>query len=500
MAAESMDASRALAGGGYGLPPPFWKPNWRADYTYSSGSSSSAGTSLTTPSSYYSSTSGGSSSPQGIRAPLDVTCRDAQDPGKKLISSSSFEEELCSVADDGDPCATTSFVQFAGRWTRALTEIAGSTRDTLLAAHDVMLRLSVPEEQQEPRRPVHSHVQSARFAQASILKMLPFVDDVVAVAAAGGVGFAPAAAPAEKLRPLIAVREALSRASQDIRLSSCSTPSAEAKSITDEVACLLSSEQGKLDEAIWNTMEQTRTRLLKASTTEQDDGSWPWGSQTPPQGSPSPAIHKVTRAIVSYINLLASTDASAAVAYQVADQAALLHRYVPKIDSVSPLGSLIMETASCLEEKLAEISRSWFPEQSLRFLFLINNSYFICQELSPAPVLGSHVAALARKVDCYIETYLQVSWAPVLSCLYIARPLCLGRYCSPAMFEAEFQKTYSAQKLWKVPDPKLRRRLRVAVVEKVVSGFAKYLEYSHVSPSRITPQDLVDMLQELFEG
>jgi hypothetical protein len=46
----------------------------------------------------------------------------------------------------------------------------------------------------------------------------------------------------------------------------------------------------------------------------------------------------------------------------------------------------------------------------------------------------------------------------------------------------------------------LRRRIRVAVIEKVVSNFSKYLEYNNISPSRITPQELMDMLQELFEG
>jgi hypothetical protein len=85
-------------------------------------------------------------------------------------------------------------------------------------------------------------------------------------------------APADKLLPLIGVREAVSRASQDIRLS-----------------FLLSTKEAKLDEAIWNTMEEVRTRLL-----EDDDSSW-WGTTT--QGTQSPDIHKVTRAIVSYIRL-----------------------------------------------------------------------------------------------------------------------------------------------------------------------------------------------------
>ncbi|XP_066372642.1 uncharacterized protein [Miscanthus floridulus] len=199
---------------------------------------------------------------------------------------------------------------------------------------------------------------------------------------------------------------------------------------TDEMASLVSYKQGELDEAIWNMMEETsRTRL-----TEDDDGSWR-GVQTP-QGS-SPDIHELTRAMVSYIVLLSTNWATA---HQLVKEAAQLRGYVPSFDKLSP--TLVME---------------------------------------------SHMAGLARKIENYIETYLQVSWAPVLSCLYNSTPLCMGRYSSPAKFESEFQKTYNAQKFWKVPDPKLRRRLRVAVIDKVISSFEKYLEYSGISPSRITP-------------
>jgi hypothetical protein len=77
------------------------------------------------------------------------------------------------------------------------------------------------------------------------------------------------------------------------------------------------------------------------------------------------------------------------------------------------------ETVSSLEQKLSEKARS-FPDQSMRFLFLINNSHFIWQQLYPtaASILEPHMSGLARKVDNYIETYLQMAWAPVLSCLY----------------------------------------------------------------------------------
>ncbi|CAL5040574.1 unnamed protein product [Urochloa decumbens] len=513
-------SSRALAGAGAGagygwVQQPPWKPNWRVDYCYSScsrGSSSytsTPGTARSTPSSY-TNTSGGSliitPSPQSSHG-LDLSCRDGGEGSKQSLEYIKCLLQEFSVANGDvsvleswlseimgvrrqigavDDASATSLLYLAGSWIRALTGITESVRNMFVTD---MLGNILEEE-----RP--SHINSARFAETCISKMLPFVDALVVapcfretITTSSSeivlVGDGAPAAPAEKLRPLIGVREAVSRASQDIRLSCCSTSSEEAKRITDEMAHLLLTKEAKLDEAIWNAMEEVRTRLLS---------SW-WGSQAC-HGSSD--IHKATRAIVSYICLLSN---HCPTLHQIVDQAAQLREYAPKIDNISPLTSLMMETVSCLEEKLAENSRS-FTDPSLGFLFLVNNSYFIWQQLYPTTsALESQLSNLTRKIDNYIETYLQMSWAPVLSCLYNSTPLCLGRiYSSPAKFESEFQKTYAAQKLWKVPDPKLRRRLRVAVTEKVVSSFTKYLEYNNISPLRITPQDLMDMLQELFEG
>ncbi|KAL6603338.1 hypothetical protein ACP70R_043699 [Stipagrostis hirtigluma subsp. patula] len=91
-----------------------------------------------------------------------------------------------------------------------------------------------------------------------------------------------------------------------------------------------------------------------------------------------------------------------------------------------------------------------------------------------------------------------------LSCLHDNGPaslcLSLGRFYSPLLkFESEFQKTYSAQKLWKVPDPNLRRKLRQAIIEKVTSGLTEHLEDNNITTPGFTPQELEEMLQELFE-
>jgi hypothetical protein len=69
------------------------------------------------------------------------------------------------------------------------------------------------------------------------------------------------------------------------------------------------------------------------------------------------------------------------------------------------------------------------------------------------------------------------------------------------MFESEFQKTYTTQKLWKVPDPELRNRLRGAIIDEVIPSYTRYLadDYGN-GPLKFSPLNLEEMLQELFEG
>jgi hypothetical protein len=121
-------------------------------------------------------------------------------------------------------------MQFAGSWIRALTGITDFVRNTFLTG---MFITDVPEED----RPV-SLVNSARFAETCILKMLPFVDALLGAPYDSHTSSSceivlvvtdRAPAPADKLLPLIGVREAVSKASQDIRLSFCYTSSEEAK-------------------------------------------------------------------------------------------------------------------------------------------------------------------------------------------------------------------------------------------------------------------------------
>ncbi|CAL4982365.1 unnamed protein product [Urochloa decumbens] len=378
---------------------------------------------------------------------------------------------VLDLADD--PSAGTSLLRtqpqrnsLTEKWIRALTLLEGRFVE---GEHDAP-----------------APVLFARFVEAAVLKMLPFVDALLLASADPDAATDTAdatngaQAPSErKLQTLMDVRDAVFRTSVEMEAQ---------RSSGELVLSLLSAKKQGLDEVVWNTMEEVRTSILNNN---DDDNEW--GIQTR-QGSPD--ICKVTRSLVTYIKCLT-------VDYwrlnSIVRTAAKLGNHVPPDNKTDPVYTLMVDTVSSLQVSLAKRSES-FPNHSLRFLFLINNTHFIWQQLHSLHRIKYHVATLTPKIEDYIQNYLQVSWEPVLSCLHNDTPRCFRTNSALPKFDSKFQKIYTAQKLWKVPDPKLRTRLRKAIVEKVVPGLTRYLEDNNVTNPGVTSQEREEMLLELFEG
>ena len=81
-------------------------------------------------------------------------------------------------------------------------------------------------------------------------------------------------------------------------------------------------------------------------------------------------------------------------------------------------------------------------------------------------------------------------------------PSCFGKNYTPLpKFESKFQKMYTTQKLWKVPDHRLRNWLRRAIIDKAIPCYTRYLADGYGNtPLKFSPSNLQEMLQELFEG
>jgi exocyst complex protein 7 len=69
-------------------------------------------------------------------------------------------------------------------------------------------------------------------------------------------------------------------------------------------------------------------------------------------------------------------------------------------------------------------------------------------------------------------------------------------------FTTAFQSVYDIQKHWKIPDPRLRDKLRASISKKIVPSYSEYLKKHRKADRsiRMTAKDLEDLLEEMFEG
>ncbi|CAD6338242.1 unnamed protein product [Miscanthus lutarioriparius] len=351
------------------------------------------------------------------------------DVGWVLHLAGTHESSWCVVTSHG-------FQFLVETWILALRKIGESILTSLDGWYSQSQ--SQRQDQDEGARKQPSPSEFAELVQATVLKMLPFVD----IAAAAKTTDRPGAlAPAEKLQALIDMHDALSMASQHIL-------PLQVESTDGAMEDFLSADLTKLDEAIWATIVEIMNIVMA--------WTWKWSND---RGSSD--IHKVMKSIVSYTKVLWANYGSVNL---ILDDAVLRGEFVPENENVSHVPNLIVEMVSSTTTSFW--TSSSFLDERLRFLFLINSFYYLLQQLRTIRIL-----------------------------------LCFTRYPSPlSKFESKFQKTYATQKLRKVPDPKMRRRLRKAVVDKVIPVFTQFLEDNSIVTPGFTPRKLEKMLGELFEG
>jgi hypothetical protein len=403
---------------------------------------------------------------------------------------------------NGDDASAELHQTSSERWIRGLHRVLETIRSTsvmFLGLPDVCEQEDqpVPESDKQANN-VPDQIRFARFAKEAMSKMLSFVDFAIRQVDVCINGLPPA--PYKKLHTLLAVYKALSDAPDKFGWSFYYSSEGVGR-ILQEMEKVLSAKWEEVGEAIWSTIEPIRTRVLESIDIEYGDNS---SSSPMPQASSD--IHKATLSPMEYISFMCSNYSSMC---QIVSKAVRFGKYEPPIRQQNPLDSMIMDMMSCLQKKkLVKMSES-FPDQGLGFLFLLNNIEFIRQS-----IMDSHFwywllyheegEALSEKVESYMENYLQACWEPMLSYLLspTPTPLCFGiNHYSPLLkFESEFKKTYATQKLWKVPDPKLRKRLRTTIAKKIVPRYTEYIEENDITTPGVAPRDLEKMLQELFEG
>jgi hypothetical protein len=146
----------------------------------------------------------------------------------------------------------------------------------------------------------------AQFVKATLVKMFTFVHAIAALAPRNvddpsgeqHVFSSSVVGSAETLRALLDVRDALSVASEQIKMSFSSSPCSQSTRVTCDMGGFLSAELGNLDCAIRDAFDPIRTALIPSL----DDNSCSWGTTQILQSSTD--IHKVTISVINYIYIL----------------------------------------------------------------------------------------------------------------------------------------------------------------------------------------------------
>uniref|UniRef100_A0A0E0L1P9 Exocyst subunit Exo70 family protein n=1 Tax=Oryza punctata TaxID=4537 RepID=A0A0E0L1P9_ORYPU len=119
-------------------------------------------------------------------------------------------------------------------------------------------------------------------------------------------------------------------------------------------------------------------------------------------------------------------------------------------------------------------------------------------------ITGHSLPDIRNKYCYYQSCSLNHSWDTVLAFLHGKMPLWFYKPSQLARFRSEFQRTCKHQKLWKVRNTVLRKMLRKAITDRVITGPTGYKKYQEDHPEQekcsSDPQDMEDTVNELFEG
>jgi hypothetical protein len=196
----------------------------------------------------------------------------------------------------------------------------------------------------------------ALFIQETMLKMLVFVDFIVAVDPnnAAAITCEMMRAPYLKVSILLLVCNALFEASTKISLASHPPPYLQVQRIRDEMASLLSAKQDKTTEAIQGTLEDTWARIM--GLIQDADPS--------PRLNGSSDIHEITRYVSFHIMYLWHNYWSLCpVVFQFQAESPSLGKHVTEIgETTDSFDRLEFQMISCLEKKACE-KVAMFPRQ-----------------------------------------------------------------------------------------------------------------------------------------
>ncbi|KAL7617447.1 exocyst complex component EXO70A1 [Lactuca sativa] len=246
---------------------------------------------------------------------------------------------------------------------------------------------------------------------------------------------------------------------------------------------------------------------------------------------PGGTIHPLTRYVMNYISLI--SDYKQTLGELIVSKPATGSRYsddltTPDMDFTdhegqSPLALHLIWIIVILQFNLEGKSKH-YKDNSLAFLFIMNNVHYIVQKIKGSPELremigDSYLKKLTGKFRQAATRYQRATWVGVLYCLRDEGLHVSGSFSSGVSksalrerfksFNTMFEEVHRMQALWLIPDTQLREELQISISEKLIPAYRSFLGRfrTHIENGRHPEQyikysveDLETAVLDFFEG
>ncbi|XP_010234976.1 exocyst complex component EXO70E2 [Brachypodium distachyon] len=219
-------------------------------------------------------------------------------------------------------------------------------------------------------------------------------------------------------------------------------------------------------------------------------------SEAVPQGG---GIHEITKYLLSYIMSLLEHRTSLRIILSDRQEGTV---------AMETLQDIVATLVSHLETMLEKESFR-YQDAGLKQLFLVNNANFVLHQVKGSEIkylLGDDwVLQHREQLKDNISRFVDISWESVMYSFHVktSKIPIFSSLPTLKIFNLEFERIYWTQKMWTVENPLLRSDMRKSVSQKLVQAYRSYLEDHQNKVAKLvkyTPEDLEELLSELFEG
>jgi hypothetical protein len=155
----------------------------------------------------------------------------------------------------------------------------------------------------------------------------------------------------------------------------------------------------------------------------------------------------------------------------------------PILDSEGYTTNPCSDIFNCWVSKIKESAEKLFREKGKRYIFILNNTYYVLQmKCVPGLLLPNVLRNLDALIEQYIMSYLEEYWFPPMLSYLDGDSLMKPRRSSLDKFIEEFFSICDHQKTWKV-QTEIKKILRKDIVNLIVSKYVHLSEALQANPS-----------------